>query len=384
MNTTAILCALLCLAGCSPTSATVGRTVTVLLVTSGADAASSEARRALQNHLAQQDHLEPASLARLASLAADDREESTEEAEIEAQRRLEQAEVAFSNFEYSGATAQLGEALELLRPLARRATGRARLAQIHMQLAMVLHVHGERDAALEEIRTCIHLDPRCAPDPARHPPELIELHRAVTEADAQAASLRIVTDPPGATASIDGRREARTPVDWSDVAPGRHYVTLARDGFLPEVQLVSVTAGAPTERHFALSPGPPPMRASAALRALRESGPDAEPRWRAEAANLSEADVLLVLRVQNHSLVLAAFDGRGNVISDAISHDSDDGDAVRRYVDRVLPSPTVPWFGQWWFWTPVAVVAALALATATFLAVFERNIRLVGGPVVVE
>lgn len=383
-NNTALVIALIALAGCSNTAPTVGRATTVLLVTSGTRAEGSEAERALLNRIIEREDIEPSSLSRLASLAADDREISTEDAEVEAARRLEQAEVAFSNFEYSGATTQLGEALELLRPLARRATGRSRLAQIHFQLANVLHVHGEREAALEEIRTCVHLDPACAPDPARHPPEVIELHRSVTESDAGTAVLRITTEPSNVSVTVDGGREASTPAEWDHVAPGRHYVTLEREGFLPDVQVVSVAAGEPTERHFALSAGPPPMLASAALRALREDGPDAEQRWRAEAADLTEADVLLVLRIDEEHLALAAFDGRGVPLGDALERDSDDGGAARGFLDEVLPPPTVPWYGQWWFWIPFALVISIGLAALTYVLVNVPDVQLVGGRVVFE
>jgi len=114
----------------------------VLLVTRGDAADESEAQRALRARIEERDDLEPSTFARLAALATAEREDAGEAAQLEAQRRITQAEDAFSRFDYSGATTQLNEALELLRPLARRATGRAELARTHLTLAMVLHVHG--------------------------------------------------------------------------------------------------------------------------------------------------------------------------------------------------------------------------------------------------
>ncbi|HJL20462.1 MAG TPA: PEGA domain-containing protein [Sandaracinaceae bacterium LLY-WYZ-13_1] len=351
-------------------------------MSSGDGAEGSEADRALRRRIGEREDLELQSLARLASLAAEDRGDDGEAAQIEAQRRLAQADEAFARFDYAGATTQLDEALQLLRPLARRATGRQRLAAVHLQRAMVLHVWGEREAALEELRTCIHLDPRCAPDPARHPPELLALHATAREAGERAdAVLRVTTEPPGARVTLDGRRGTRTPAAWDEVDAGRHYVTIERDGFLPEVHAVNVAAGEPTERSFPLTAGPAPMRASAALRALQDEGPEADTRWRAEATSLSEADVLLVLHRTPDALRLAAFDPRGAALAAALEREDADRDALLGYLDETLPPPTVPFYGQWWFWTPLAAGISIALAAATFVVVNTPDVRLVGGSV---
>jgi hypothetical protein len=353
-----------------------------LLVSSGVEAEGSEAARRLRRRVSARDDLELRSLSRLASLAAEETEEDLEEAVVRAQRRLEAAEEAFARFDYAGATTQLNEALELLRPSARRTTGRQRLAAVHLQLALVLHVHGEREAALEELRACVHLDPACAPDPARHPPELLALHaEARAASERPGAVLRVETDPPGARVTLDGGREASTPAVWEDVDAGRHYLTIEHDGFLAEVHPVSVAAGAPTTRRFTLTAGPAPTRAAAALRALRDRGPDAPARWRAEAADLSEADVLLVLHRTPEAQRLAAFDVRGAPLLDALESDPGDAGALTGHLDEVLPPPTVPFYGQWWFWTPVAAGVAIALAALTYLAVNVPDRRLIGGSV---
>ena len=373
--------AALSLSACGSTGTEVGRHSTVLLVTSGDEAEGSEASRALRRRLDERGDLDLQGVARLAALAAEDEASDDEAAELEAQRRLARAEDAFSRFDYAGATTEIGEALELLRPLASRATGRQRLAGIHLQLAEVLQVHGERDAALEEIRTCVHLDPDCAPDPARHPPELVALFSEAREDGAGGSSLHVDTRPSGARVWLDGQREARAPTTWDDVAPGRHYVILAQDGFLSEVQVVSVAAGGPTERRFALTSGPPSTRAAAALRALEARGPEAPRRWRAEAASLTEADFLLVLRLDERRLHLAAFDARGRPLLEPLEGEVDDGDAARAYLERALPEATVPFYGQWWFWTPVSVGLAVVLAAVGIFVTVEPSVQLVGGTV---
>lgn len=360
----------------------MGRATTVLVVLSGDDAETSEAGRALRERVNERDDLESASVARLASLAAEARDEDDESAVLEAERRIEAAEQAFSTFDYSGATTALGEALELLRPTARRATGRRRIAELHLQLAMILQVHGEEGAALEELRTCLHVDAGCEPDPARHPPNLVALHTRARETDTQTATLQITTTPAGARLVLDGRREATSPATFEDVPVGRHYLTMERDGFLPEVTVVSVAAGEGTTRELALTEGPPSARAAAALRALQARGAEADTLWRREAATLTEADTLLVLRL-DEGLALAAFDGRGSVLGER-THDSDDGGVARSFLDETLPPPSVPFYGQWWFWTPIALALSVGLALATFFTFATRDVQLLGGGVMYE
>lgn len=376
----AMTCAALLSVACGG-GASAGRTTTVLLVPSGDAAESSEAERVLRRRITEREDLELTSLARLASLAADAEGEDTDAVEMEAQRRMADADEAFSNFDYAGATTQLAEALELLRPLARRATGRQRLAALHLQLANVLQVHGERDAAIEELRTCRHVDPECRPDPARHPPELITLFEEATAETARAASLRITTDPPGASVSVDGSPPRASPATFEALSPGRHYVTIERDGFRPEAQLVNVAAGEPTERAIALTAGAEPARAQAALRSLRGRGPDAEPLWRAQAAALTEADVLLVLRLDREAFRLALFDARGAPLGDALERDRDDASAALTHLEQTLPEPTLPWYGQWYFWVPVSAGVTFVLVTAALIVLVEPDVHLVGGSV---
>ncbi len=247
---------------------------------------------------------------------------------------------------------------------------------------MVLLVYGEREAALEELRTCTHLDERCAPDPARHPPELIALHAELRASTGEATgALRITTDPPGARARLDGGRARPTPASWSELRIGRHYLILERDGYLPEVHVVSVSASEPTERSFALTLGPPEMRASAALRALEGRGVEAEARWRAQAATLAAADVLLVLSLAEGSLALGAFDARGAPLADPLRATGDDAAGALDWLERTLPRPSVPWYGQWWFWTPVALGLSVVFGAVVFYLVRTPPVRLVGGMV---
>ena len=55
--------------------------------------------------------------------------------------------------------------------------------------------------------------------------------------------------------------------------------------------------------------------------------------------------------------------------------------AARGYLDRVLPPPTVPFYGQWWFWTPLAAGVSLVLAVGAYLWARTDDVRLIGGSV---
>jgi hypothetical protein len=364
--------------GCESTDANTGRAISVLLVPVGEGTAGSEVETSLRDRIAERGDLEARDLSRLAALAAEETEDESDEEEL-AQRRLEQAQDAFSRFDYQGATTELGEALELLRAQARTPSGRRRLAGVHLELAMVLLVHGEREAALEEVRTCMHLDERCAPDPARHPPELAALQERVRAAeDTPRAELSVSTDPAGGTAALDGGEPQNTPASFPELPPGRHYLMLERDGYLPEVHVVNVAPGQTTERHFPLTLGPPPMRAQAVLRELERRGIEAEPRWRAQAASLGAADVLMILSLANGT-ALATFDARGEPLADPFRADGADREGALSYLDQVMPEPSVPWFGQWWFWTPLALGLSIGFGALVYALVRTPDVRLIGG-----
>jgi hypothetical protein len=367
-------------AGCVGTSANAGRAISVLFVPTGEHTAGSAAERTVREHLDERDDLELRSLSRLAALASQDEEVDDTAREEEAQRRLEQADDAFSRFDYQAATTQLGQALEILRPLATLASGRRRLAAIHLQLAMVLLVHGERDAALAEIATCTYLDPRCAPDPANHPPELVALFQDLS-AEVPRGSLAVATDPPGARASLDGTDGGATPARFEELRPGHHYLTLTRDGFREEVHVVSIAAGSTTERSFSLTLGAPEERAAATMRELEARGVDAEPRWRAEAASLAAADVLVVLSLDASSLALGAFDARGERIGEVLTLPPDRAGDAASHLDTLMPPPSVPWFGQWYFWTPIALALAAGFGVAVWAVARTPPVRLSGGMV---
>lgn len=355
--------------------------MTRVLVIPAADA-SGDADEALRAAVTSRADLTLTGMYRLAELASQT-PEADEDVEAAARTHLEEAEEAFSRFDYERATAQLDEARARLSGRIEMASGRERLADVHMRLALVRLVHGEREAALGELRACVHLFEECAPDPAVHPPELAALFEEVRAERAPGGALRIETEPPGAIARLDGRVSAQTPAAWSGIAHGRRYVSITRDGYEPEVVEVPITSGAESMRRVTLRPGATSVRAAAALRQLSAHGLSAEVEWRATAARLGAADALLVLE-GSARVSIAAYDPRGELLGRELRDVAGGRVQIGRWLRGVLPEPRAAWYQQWRFWVPVSILLATTLATGVYLGVRTRDVRLEGGDVVLE
>jgi len=347
------------------------------------DARDSTTAQGARSAVLRRDDLELRDVSALATLAATP--EARADPDEEARHHLARAEEAFSRFDYAGATAAIDEALRVLRPTAVRASGRRRLAEVHLRRALVLHVHDERDAALAELRTCVHLDAECEPNPALHPPELVALAEEA-RAIAETGTLSVLTTPESARVSVDGSPPRDAPVEFVDLAAGRHYVVATRDGFEPRVELVSVQPNATTERRLELVLGAPSMRAEAALRALQQRGADAEPRWRADALELADADLLMLVDAPDQSARLSLFDVRGERIAEPATYalSLTARPLARLYVDEVLPSPRGRFYERWYFWTPISFALAGILSAIVYARVRPADVTLTGAEVVRE
>jgi hypothetical protein len=322
----------------------------------------------------------------LSALAA--RETAGEgEEEPAVEQLLAEARAAFSRFDYAASTSALEEALALLRPRGTTASGRRRLADVHLRLAMVLNVHGEREAAVDQMRACLRLDPACAPDPALHPPVFVALHAEVVAAEtspAERGSITIRSDPTGAGASLDGGPVRPTPVTFEEVAPGPHYLGVSLDGYRTEVELVRVVPGEVTTRSATLRPGPESARAGAALRAIERSGPDATRRTFSEAARLTDAEALLLVDARRRPARITLFDAHGRRVRTSAPLAAGVRDRIERFVEEALPRPGARWYERWWFWTTVAAVVAGTVALSVYFGVRTRDVTIPWGQVVRE
>jgi serine/threonine-protein kinase len=73
------------------------------------------------------------------------------------------------------------------------------------------------------------------PVKAAQPPAVVLARRSAPAAAPEPAEVTVITSPAGATATLDGRREAACSTPCSlDAAPGRHAVSIALAGYQPE------------------------------------------------------------------------------------------------------------------------------------------------------
>jgi PEGA domain-containing protein len=366
-------------AGCAGSTPSARTRVAVVAV---GDAGGSPAVGAIVERLRARDDLALTDGAVLGYLAARAASPAPgDSVELQAEESIRRARQSAAHFDYAGATAHLRRALDLLRPKVTEAAGRAWMAAVHLELGRVLLVHGEREAAQDEIRACLHLDRGCSPDPAFNPPELVALYQDVKKRRlTDTAILRIASDPPSARAELDGTVSGTTAVEWKGLEPGLHYLVVSAFGFVQSIDAVLLAPGSKVERLVPLTPGPPEERARVALHELERLGDKADARWRAEAAKLVRTDLLVFAQDTSGGKVsLFAFDVRGELRWHGGTVARDDRGAARAWLEQLVPEPEPPWFGRWWFWALIAAVVAGSAAGVAWLETRPVQLSLKGG-----
>lgn len=88
------------------------------------------------------------------------------------------------------------------------------------------------------------------PDASVRPAETTEaaalLASRVARASAPIGRLVVTSQPSGALVTVDGQRVGDTPLELADVPLGQHTVLVARPGFVPRTERVTLTAAAPS------------------------------------------------------------------------------------------------------------------------------------------
>jgi hypothetical protein len=288
------------------------------------------------------------------------------------------AEEALSRFDYAAATGHLDAALDAARPGVTTEGGRRRFSSLHRDLAMALLVHGERGAAAEHLRTASFLTPGEPLDPARYPPELVQLGTELRNAP---VDLRVTSEPTDAIATLDGRIRADDDGWFRSLPAGRHYLHVAARGFTDEVRLVFGTEQSSSTLHVTLAPAPISERRRLAFERLRLEGADAPRPARVLALSGTDADSLLVTRRVGRVFEVSAFDHRGiELHTRGLFEDESDAEPSE-WLAAALPEPSDDgaWYEQWWIWTPAAVVVVGASALIVWAATRNPDVALVGG-----
>src|SRR5262245_39839343 len=69
-----------------------------------------------------------------------------------------------------------------------------------------------------------------------------------------AGTLRVETNPPGATLLVDGKAWGTTPVAGRAVAPGPHRIRVVKEGYLDNSRLVNVARDQDSRVQVSLTP----------------------------------------------------------------------------------------------------------------------------------
>jgi hypothetical protein len=127
------------------------------------------------------------------------------------------------------------------------------LARAMLALGVAHAASRQPKRALAVFQGLLTWRPRFAYDPDTYDPAhlpLFERARAIAS-KSKRGSVELVTDPPGAQAYVDGKKEGETPIVVFGLPVGAHYATYKRQGYIKAAQKVIVS---PTEQtRFTLS-----------------------------------------------------------------------------------------------------------------------------------
>ncbi|HEY7957791.1 MAG: PEGA domain-containing protein [Polyangia bacterium] len=246
-------------------------------------------------------------------------------------------------------------------------------AKRHFQQAVALFNDGNFSAALAEFEAAYHSRPApavlynigltqkalfryteaidslqryLAESPALAPEQRAQTEELIREMQALLADVSLEITPPGATITIDGRlmgKAANAPFTLK-LAAGNHSVEVAADGYRPEHRELMVTAGVPAKMRFQLAAIPRTGKVHIAA-----SQPQAMVAIDGKPVGLAPLDV--ELPAGGHQLEVSA--PKYNV------HRSELVVAAgqNRSLEITLERPQHV-YEKWYFWTPIAVVAA--------------------------
>jgi len=276
------------------------------------------------------------------------------------------------------------------------------LAEAHLGLGVTYQAKGQEDLAAREYLRVLLLQPERQLDEAVYSPLVLERFGRMREqlATSLRGSVSLLSQPPGAEVSMDGRPVGATPITIPGVAPGAHYFALRLDGYRTWSGVLEVPAGGVERQEVFLVEGERIDRLR--LRQRLEAGAraaDAE----ALARGLGVGRLVLVSfehPAGQSMLRVAAYRGGGReVLAAGVFGGEEESLAalaarLRRWLDGdatafapaapmgggqpgglvggqdpVTPPAEPAWYERWWVWTLVgaAVVGAAAATTVVLL-----------------
>jgi hypothetical protein len=293
------------------------------------------------------------------------------------ERALEQAREQASEAAWSDCVRLAGAALGRATEVLARTGGYQLLRDLHLQIGVCLTLEGRGDSASPHFTSATLLD-ESEPRPGLFRKEAEDARGEVraTVLQRTRGKVRIVTEPPGAEVSIDGRPAAGTTPVEVDVRAGEHFVTVRRFRYEPATELRFLQPSA--ELRIVLEPA---RRGTLADQLATVTAPSAVEKDVALAA-WSRAEQLLRLEplMPSRSAVrLVTYDtSSGKRLREASLTAPQEDDAVRSATCAALGErcAAVDRGPPWYVW-PIAIAGVATAGLAIGLIVEgERDVRL--------
>ncbi|MBN2494785.1 MAG: PEGA domain-containing protein [Deltaproteobacteria bacterium] len=323
--------------------------------------------------------------------------------EAEARERLAQGQRWAGRLKPQKAIEDLKEALRVAQAVFPHPGSLALLAEIHLQLGLTHHALGQQAAADEAFETVLLLEPERQLDETVVNPLAVERFEQVRQGllRSMKGSASLISRPPGARASVDGRDAGSAPVTIPDLLPGKHYFTLRLEGYRTWSGVLEVEPGRVARQEVFLAEGRSMQRVRLLSR-LGAGGLGSASAADAEALRAGlDVEGLVLLRVLSaagRAMIEPAIYVRGGPRIDPLGVFAAEqapaalAERVRRYLageraslaglvqppgggapgglppPEEVPPPGPAWYERWWVWTIAGVVVAGAVATGTALA----------------
>lgn len=245
----------------------------------------------------------------------------------EAKRHFEQAVALFNDGNYSAALAEFQAAYQA-RPA----------PQVLYNIGLTEKALFRYPEAIDALNRYLAGSPNLAPEARARTLELIGEMKALL------ADVTLSVTPPGATITVDGRVLGQAPLPVVQLAAGAHSIEVAKDGYRAERRDLMVTAGVPAKMSVALAAIPRTGKVHIAA-----SVPQAMISIDGKPVGLAPLDVELLQG--GHQLAVSApkYDVHRSELVVAAGQTR----TVEITLDR-----TQHLYQKWYFWTPIAAVAA--------------------------
>jgi hypothetical protein len=196
-----------------------------------------------------------------------------------------------------------------------------------------------------------------------------EIKNLISEMQALLATVTFNVTPEGATILLDGRTLGQAPLKPQGIAAGNHVIEATADGYKPGRKELIVSAGVPVTVNLALEVIPKSGRAHIASNQPMSS-------IKIDDKDMGMAPLDVELPLGGHTLEVSA-KGYQPYRSELVV-----AGGQMRTVNVILELPPSPakekFYKKWYFWVPVAVVVAGAVAVGVAVPLTQKPSPLVG------